>query len=120
MGFSNLISNLIKTAKDVAESLLVEIEWEKYLGDDNTGNRAGKRDYDDPVKYKVALERKNRHVPHAELGETASKFNLQFLDPVEIDTQDRITLPSGDTPQILFIEGDADPDGKFYAPRVYF
>lgn len=115
-GFAALVSGVVKLAKEVTSTLQVEITLEPFDVDDANGNRS----YKGGKKYMVVVEHRQRFVRAPDFTQQLSKASVQFIEPVEVKTEDRITMPNGDTPQILAIEGVLDPSGHFYAQRVSF
>lgn len=116
MGLASIITNAVKTLKDVTSTLQIEISHEVFDGDDANGNRT----YKSATKYKVIIEHRQRFVTAPDRTQQLSKSAIQFLQPVTVKTEDRITLPGGDIPQILDVQGVLNPDGTPYATLVLF
>jgi hypothetical protein len=116
MSLSDLIKNAVATAKSVTVDIQPTITLESYLRDDEYGNRL----FNASATYQVILEKRTRFITVADQQLQASQCNIQFLEAVQVKAQDRITLPDGTAPQILSIEGAADEDGLYFAPKVYF
>jgi len=118
MSLADVVKSAVAAVSTATAGLQAEVSIESFIGDDSDGRRT----YNDAETYSVILENKTRWVTSRDRnGESQlSKSNIQFLEAVTITEQDRITLPDGSQPQILSIEGTADPDGVMYAARVYF
>lgn len=120
-GLSNLVKSVVSIAKDVTETLQATVTYEKFIQDEKEyENIIGRRKYNDPVAYKVILEKKSKFVGIEDGIQGIQISAVQFVDPIAIGVRDRITLPDGSKPQIMAIEGVADPNGVYYAPRVVF
>ena len=116
MSLSDLVKSAVATAKTVTAGLQVDITHEPFLADDSNGNRS----YGASATYPVIVQHRSRWVTSRDRTGQLSKSNIQFLESVAVTEQDRITLPDGQQPQILSIEDVLDPDGIFYAPRIFF
>ncbi len=116
MGLSNLIAQGIAMAKTLTAGIQVEITHEPFVEDDAQGNRV----YGTASTYRVIVEDRERYLTAHDRSQQLSKAIITFLEPVEIGQNDRITLPNGQQPQIISVEGVLDPTGKFYAPMVFF
>jgi hypothetical protein len=116
MSLSDLVKSAVATAKTVTAGLQVNITHEPFLADDANGNRT----YSASATYAVIVEHKSRYVTSKDRTQQLSKSSIQFLQSVAVTEQDRITLPDGSQPQILSVEDVLDPDGAFYAPRIFF
>jgi hypothetical protein len=116
MSLADLVRNAVATAKSVTAGLQVSITHEPFSSDDANGNRS----YGASATYSVIVSHKSRWVSSKDRTGQLSKSNIQFLESVAVTEQDRITLPDGSQPQILSVEDVLDPDGNFYAPRIFF
>jgi hypothetical protein len=120
-GLSNLVADLVTIIKGVTDSLQVTVTLEKFIGDEKEYEKTiGRRLYADPVSYKVIVESRTRFVSIDDGVQGVQISSIQFLDPVAVDVRDRITLPDGSKPQIVAVEGTANPSGIPYAPKVIF
>jgi hypothetical protein len=116
MSLSELLAGAIVIAKQATAGLQVAITHEPFEEDDAQGNRI----YGTASTYMVIVEDRERYLTAHDRAQQLSKAIISFLEPVEIGQNDRITLPNGQQPQILSVEGVLDPTGKFYAPVVFF
>ena len=116
MNLADLITSAVAIAKSVTAGLQATITLESFSADDAYGNRS----YGSPVTHKVIIEYKDRFVTARDMSQQLSKASVQFIGPVVVRDQDRITMPDGSKPQIISVEGVFDPTGKCYAPKVYF
>lgn len=116
MGLRQVLESGVAAIKALTADIQGTITHERYKEDDSYGNRR----YYAAVSYGVIVEHRDRYVTAKDMTQQLSKTCIQFLEPVAVTHQDRITLPGGSKPQIIAIEGVENPDGVMYAARVYF
>lgn len=117
----SLVQNALNTAKGIVGDDLPTITWEQCNSTETEDTKiAGKRKYAAGISYKVVIEKRAKFVRVEDGVAAADISSIQFLDPVQVKTTDRITLPDGTQPQIMAVEGAKDSSGNFYAPKVIF
>ena len=112
------IRRAVRTARRSARLIEVDVVHEHGV----TRNSSGKITYEFSDTRKAIVEPVTRTFRDKDGAARVSWATITFLYSVAVDTQDRITLPSGQTGPILQVsEGLADPwnaDGGGFVTRI--
>jgi hypothetical protein len=111
VGLADVVRNAVAIAHQVVGDLEVSVVHEPYLRQDG---------YKKPV-YGAGVNRTGllmfdtKMVTDETGQEKVSDAQLTFLEPITVDTRDRMTLADGKRPKILAVRGfaDAGRDGAF-------
>ena len=116
MSLAEIVRSGVAMAREVSDSLLVEVKHQAWIG----LTSFGAPNYADPVTRRAVVEMKQRRV-QMENGEVAvSRTQVTFIEPLPangaanrrepLDLRDVITLPDGTSGPILDISGVFDPE----------
>jgi hypothetical protein len=118
MGLMDLAHSMIEFADNFtqAQGVQATVQHESFI----SGGGAGSSTHMPPVARPAIVEYKQREV-RTSSGEVAmSASTVTFLDPtVEVDINDRITLPNGESGPILALGAFVDSTQKPILTEVY-
>ena len=116
MGLDAVVRSARTIAKRVTRDLQVEVTHASWASQSVTGQPT----YASGVTRRAILESQPKTIRQVNGQEVVSVATLTFLDDVELDLRDQITLPDGATAPILGFAGVVDPEtGRPYVPAVY-
>lgn len=117
MALADLVRSAVAIAQQVTKGLQVDVVH-RAVQKDASGNVVttdayGTLAYHDPVTRHPLWEDTQRLVRGSGGTEQLSTARLTFLEPVDIDERDELTLPDGHIAQIAAVEGLRSADGPF-------
>lgn len=118
MTLRDVIVNAVATAKTLTADLQCTVQYTPKIGVDDFGAPV----YGPTVPMQAIVERKQRLVKNREAIDVMSQSYVAFLEQVDIDPQDKIVLPGGDTGPILNWTGMMDSEsvaGLTYYAEVF-
>ena len=116
MSFADIVRSGVATARELSDSLLVDVQHQAWIG----LTSFGAPNYAAAVTRRALVEMKQRQVkmPNGEVA--VSRAQVTFIEPLPangaanrrepIDLRDNITLPDGTSGPILDVSGLFDPE----------
>jgi hypothetical protein len=110
------IRTFVASMKTTASGVLCTVTHEPFSSRDGDGTVT----YGASVSYDAYVEKKTMRMSWGRTGrENIDAHIIQFVENVPSLTNDsRLTMPSGETPPILEINGVQDPAGGQYAQLI--
>lgn len=121
-GLAATLTRAVEILKVATDTVQVDVLVERCTGEEKVAEKkVGRRVYAAAVVYKAVLGKDIKFVVAEGATQGIQVSSVQFLEPLEITTRDRLTLPDGTHPQIMSVHGaTCYPGGAYFAPKVLY